>query len=223
MSYEYKQFSRRKLPHVHSPGSTIFTTFRLADSIPKNVLRQWLAEREVRSKAAKVDEPEIQFRRRWFAQFEDILDKAASGPRWLADPRIARIVADSLKYRDGPVFDLEAYCIMSTHVHAVFTPFLNERSLTEVKGSSPLRFESSDPTLSVIMQSLKGYTAHEANKVLNRTGTFWEAESYDHEIRDGEEFGRVIRYVINNPVKAGLVQHWSEWKWTYWKGGERTG
>jgi REP element-mobilizing transposase RayT len=73
------------------------------------------------------------------------------------------------------------------------------------------------------MQSLKGYTAHEANKVLNRTGTFWEAESYDHEIRDGEEFGRVIRYVINNPVKAGLVQHWSEWKWTYWKGGERTG
>ncbi|MEP7149808.1 MAG: hypothetical protein ABI857_13090 [Acidobacteriota bacterium] len=224
MSYEYKQFSRRKLPHIHSPGSTIFTTFRLADSIPKNVLRQWLAEREFRNKAAELDEPEIQFRRRWFAYFEDILDKAANGPRWLADPRIAQIVADSLAYRNGRVYDLAAYCIMSTHVHSVFSPYLNETSLTEAKGSHPLRFESSEATLSVIMQSLKGYTAHEANKVLNRTGAFWEVESYDHEIRDGEELGRVIRYVLNNPVKAGMVDHWSDWKWTYWRdAGNRTG
>jgi len=68
------------------------------------------------------------------------------------------------------------------------------------------------------MKSLKGYTAREANKVLNRTGAFWEEESYDHEIKDGEEFGRVVRYVLNNPVKAGLVNHWSEWPWNYWKG-----
>ena len=221
MSYEYKQFSRRKLPHIHSPGSTIFTTFRLAGSIPKDVLRQWRAEKAFRDKASLDREPAIEFNRRWFARFEDILDRAADGPRWLADPRVARIVSDSLRYRDGRVYDLSAYSIMSTHVHAVFTPFLSTASLTEVENSHPVRFESRDATLSVIMQSLKGYTAHEANKVLKRKGAFWEVESYDHEIRDEEEFGRVIRYVLNNPVKAGLVNHWSEWPWNYRKG--RTG
>jgi REP element-mobilizing transposase RayT len=218
MSYDYKQFYRRKLPHRHSPGATLFITFRLADSIPTTLLRQWLAENEFRRRAAARGEPEIEFRRRWFARFEDVLDKAANGPRWLADPRIAQIVADSLTYRDGRVYDLSAYCIMSNHVHTVFTPLLSTNSIKEVKGSSPLRFESTEATVPVIMKSLKGYTAREANKVLNRTGAFWEEESYDHEIKDGEEFGRVVRYVLNNPVKAGLVNHWSEWPWNYWKG-----
>lgn len=177
MSYEYKQFSRRKLPHIHSPGSTIFTTFRLAGSIPKSTLNQWLAEKALRDKTVATADAEIEFRRRWFARFEEILDKAAVGPRWLADPRVAQIVADSLNYRDQRVYDLSAYCVMSTHVHAVFTPFLNTASLTEIPDSHPVRFKSSKPTLSAIMQSLKGYTAHEANKVLKRTGPFWEVES----------------------------------------------
>ncbi|HUR98190.1 MAG TPA: hypothetical protein VMZ26_09025 [Pyrinomonadaceae bacterium] len=220
MPYEYKQFSRRKLPHIHSPGSTIFTTFRLAGSIPKNVLSQWVAEKSLRDKAMiSTPEPTIEFQRRWFGRFEEILDRAASGPRWLADSKIAQIVADSLRYRDGRVYDLAAYCIMSTHVHAVFTPFLNTASLTEVKNSHPVRFESSEPTLSAIMQSLKGYTAYQANKLLKRTGAFWEVESYDHEIKNEEEFGRVTRYVLNNPVKAGLVKDWTEWPWSYRRAG----
>jgi REP element-mobilizing transposase RayT len=65
------------------------------------------------------------------------------------------------------------------------------------------------------MKSLKGYTARQANLHLRRTGQFWEEESYDHEVRDGAEFGRIVRYILNNPVKAGLVQHWSEWPWNY--------
>ena len=46
MSYEYKQFYRRNLPHIHSPGATLFITFRLAGSIPKSVIRYWQAERQ---------------------------------------------------------------------------------------------------------------------------------------------------------------------------------
>lgn len=65
------------------------------------------------------------------------------------------------------------------------------------------------------MQSLKGYTAHEANRTLNRKGQFWEAESYDHIVRDEAEFARIINYVVNNPVKAGLVNDWREWKWSW--------
>jgi REP element-mobilizing transposase RayT len=51
--------------------------------------------------------------------------------------------------------------------------------------------------------------------VLGRKGTFWEQESYDHVIRDDAGFQRIVNYVIRNPVKAGLVKEWKEWKWSY--------
>ena len=66
-----------------------------------------------------------------------------------------------------------------------------------------------------IMQSLKRYTARQANKVLERKGAFWQAESYDHVVRDADELVRIVQYVINNPVKAGLVSYWEAWPWTY--------
>ncbi len=220
MSYEYKQFYRRKLPHIHSPGSTLFVTFRLAGSIPKTVLQQWLAEKSLRSRKKVNDESQIEFGRRWFARFEDILHQAKTGPIWLANPHVAKIVSDGLKYRDERVYRLHAFCIMSNHTHVVFTPRLNDRSIVEVKDSNPLRFLSDAPTLGAIMKSLKGYTAREANKFLNRRGSFWEEESYDHEIRNEDEFGRIVKYVLNNPVKARLVENWSDWPWTYWTGSK---
>ncbi len=65
------------------------------------------------------------------------------------------------------------------------------------------------------MQSLKGYTARQGNLALGRRGAFWQHESFDHVVRDRAEFGRIINYVLNNPVKAGLVNHWQDWKWNY--------
>lgn len=40
-------------------------------------------------------------------------------------------------------------------------------------------------------------------------------ESYDHVVRDEEEFVRIIDYIVENPVKAGLVDNWTSWKYTY--------
>jgi len=65
------------------------------------------------------------------------------------------------------------------------------------------------------MQSLKGYTARHANKILGREEKFWQDESYDHEVRDEEELARIVKYVLNNPVKAGLVNNWQDWKWNW--------
>ncbi|MEO6333527.1 MAG: transposase, partial [Pyrinomonadaceae bacterium] len=132
-----------------------------------------------------------------------------------ADPRVAEIVTEGLHYRNPKVYSLHAFCVMSNHVHAVFTPNLTMESLTEVRGPGRLRFESAEPTMDAIMKSLKGYTAYKANRVLNRMGSFWEEESYDHEVKNTEEFYRIVRYVLNNPVKAGLVGHWTDWKWSY--------
>lgn len=229
--FEYKQFYRRKLPHIHSPGSTLFLTFRLFGSVPKAVLRRWKAERKminatVERLAERLEndpsnlgisgEDQLkEFNRRWFKQFEEILHKGASGPIWLKNPTIAEIVADSLHYLNDKSYILHAFCIMSNHVHAVFTPFLNERSLRETRESGRVGFISDDPTLAAIMQSLKGYTAREANKILCRSGSFWAAESYDHTVRNDAEFERIVKYVLNNPVKAGLVNDWQEWPYCW--------
>lgn len=65
------------------------------------------------------------------------------------------------------------------------------------------------------MHSLKRHTAQQANQVLGRSGIFWAHESFDHYIRDGAERRRIIEYVLQNPVKAGLAKRWQDWPWNY--------
>jgi len=122
---------------------------------------------------------------------------------WLRQALLARLIADSLHHRDGRVYDLLAYCIMPNHIHIVFSPLPNS--------------DDHYPSVTTIMQSLKAYTAREANKLLDRQGQFWQRESYDHWVRNSNELRRIVLYVINNPVKAKLVDHWQDWPWTYCK------
>jgi REP element-mobilizing transposase RayT len=225
MTYDYRQFYSRKLPHIHSPGSTLFITFRLKNSIPRAVVERWkresrLLEDECRriKDAMLIEHRKLEFHRRWFAKFEQMLHEE-KGPLWLKVPAIARIVAEALHHLDGKSYDLHSYCIMANHAHTLFTPFLNQLSLTEVRDPL-LRYESDAPTLGAIMQSLKGYSAREANKLLGRRGQFWDVESYDHEVRTGAEFRRIVSYILNNPVKAGLVKHWRDWRWSWVESGE---
>jgi hypothetical protein len=64
------------------------------------------------------------------------------------------------------------------------------------------------------MHSLKGRSARECNLVLGRSGRFWENESFDHVIRPGK-FHRTIRYVLDNPLKIGVVRNWEDYRWNY--------
>jgi hypothetical protein len=67
------------------------------------------------------------------------------------------------------------------------------------------------------MHSLKCYIARQANLLLGREGSLWQHENCDHVVRDEVERERIIIHVLNNLVKAGLVQHWEEGKWPYCK------
>ena len=69
--------------------------------------------------------------------------------------------------------------------------------------------------MSRITKSIKGYTARECNKLLARTGEkFWQDESFDHAVRNEEQFYRIKRYIERNPVKAGLVNDAEKWPWS---------
>ena len=228
---DYKQFSERHRPHIHPPGRTLFVTYRLADSIPKATVREYKAKKEwlenevgrVNKMAQDSETPQLRqvlervekFSRDWFVKFEDILHQARTGPMWMQDERVAQSVADNLHRLDGDAYTLDAYCVMSNHVHTVFKPFLSEDELGEgFDEDGHLVFFSRYPGLSEIRHSLKGRSARECNLVLSRTGLFWEHESFDHVIRRGE-FKATLRYVLNNPVKAGLVKDWRDWRWNY--------
>jgi REP element-mobilizing transposase RayT len=229
-SLAYKQFSRRHLPHVHPPSSTLFVTYRLAGSIPQPLMRYykrknaWLQTELSRlRKSAMYDKLQLvaslqqieRFHREWFVKFEETLDQARNGPMWLKDDKVAAMVARQIHELDGDAYKLDAYCVMSNHVHLIFAPFLNAASLhEEFDETGHLVFASEFPGLSEIMHRLKGRSARQCNLSLSRTGQFWEHESFDHVIRRGKLM-RTVRYVLNNPVKAGLVKDWREWSWSY--------
>jgi putative transposase len=205
---EHREFYRRHLPHLQPAGATLLVTFRLAGSLPRTVIAALQEQHEQEERAlldmANVQECQEQAylnARRAFGRWDVALDAAKSGPRWLADPQIAPIVVEALRYRDERVHDLVAFCVMPNHVHLVCTPLQREDSTYHV--------------LYRILQSLKRHTARKSNKTLQRQGTFWQGEGYDHVVRDADELMRIIWYVINNPVKAGLVSDWEAWPWTY--------
>ena len=113
------------------------------------------------------------------------------------------VVAENLHFHADTRYELIAYCIMPNHVHVVLMPLLKDNK----------EYYS----LAQIMHTMKGYTALLANRLLKRTGAFWQHESYDHMVRDAAELDRVIAYVVTNPLKAGLVKEWQDWPWTYYR------
>ena len=209
-SLSYRSSYRRHLPHHQPPGATLFVTSRLAGSIPKSVEQSLVRRgRRAREALAGISDSERRARqtyskmKRSFARWDDALDKAEAGASWLRRADVARLVADTLHSRDGREYDLLAFCIMPNHVHAIFAPLCRD--------------DGAYHSLSSIMRLLKGRTARQANLVLGRRGTFWQHENYDHVVRDEGELGRIIAYVLENPVKAGLAQARDEWQWSYSK------
>ena len=213
--YNYKPYYRRNLPHIQPPGATFFITFNLTGSIPKHILQQYITEKRKLEAAEQITLKEKQDipekKREWFRKFEETLDQANNGPVWLKNEQIAKLVTESLHHLNGKVYSLISYCIMANHVHVVFTSLEIQPSVTDDKQTHNMRYHS----LASIMHSLKSYTAQKANQILGRSGAFWQHESYDHCIRNPDELHRIIRYVLNNPVKIGLVKEWKEWKWNY--------
>ncbi|ALW86634.1 hypothetical protein AUC43_17045 [Hymenobacter sedentarius] len=179
------------------PGEVVFLTFRLAGSLPRTVVEHLQAEIELARQRFEVEPAQLYAaQKRYFGRFDAQLNKGEYGPTYLRQPAVAALIAESLRYFDGMGYDLRCYCLMPNPVHLVM------RVLEEA------------PPLVKTLQRLKSYTATQANKLLGRIGTFWQAESYDHVVRKGE-LERVLAYVVENPVQAGLVEDWEQWPYTY--------
>jgi putative transposase len=201
-----KTHYKRYLPHIIPPDERLFITFRLANSLPKDIILKLMAEKnkadeQIRKTildetARKLELYKIQ--KRYFAKFDTYLHQCLNNVQWLGVEAVAEVLAEALHYRDVKYYQLHAFCIMPNHVHILLTSIIHQEGFFRV------------------LQSLKRHTARKSNELLDMTGNaFWGEESYDHVVRDDEEFVRIIDYIVQNPVKAGLVSKWEEWRFTY--------
>lgn len=194
------------LPHWTKDGGWYAVTFRLWDSLPQHVLESWLFERKnIVKTAEQMKRPlskheEERLAHLYSEKVERYLD-AGFGSCYMKDERVVEIVANALLHFEGRRYNLAAWCVMPNHAHTVVQP-LGAATNT---GGTPVP----PSQLPDILHSWKSFTAKEANKVLGRTGDFWQPESYDHLIRDEADFIHQVRYVLENPEKAGL----RNWKW----------
>ena len=177
---------RRYLPHWEVPQGVYFVAFRLAGSLPEFVLEELRAQMRAESAKKKTPGAAKKFPAK---AIEKLLD-AGHGPRHLERAEIADVVLAALRSFDGVRYKLFAWCLMPNHVHVVFQP-LREWELAQ------------------ILHSWKSFTAREVQRKFGIRGAFWQREYYDHLIRDGEQFSRAVKYVVENPQRAGL----EGWRW----------
>lgn len=115
---------------------------------------------------------------------------------------------------DRQYYDLHAYCIMPNHVHILID---TKQQLEQINNDFIADIPEGYVQLDKIMQLIKGSIARYANLALGRTGKFWQRDSYDHYIRNEKEWQNILAYILNNPVKAGLVKDWENWPYTFYK------
>ncbi|RTQ49522.1 hypothetical protein EJV47_11890 [Hymenobacter gummosus] len=204
-----KSFYRRNLPHILPPGEIIFCTFRLASSLPAEAVFRLQQEqdtlaaqirRQYAHDTAALEAVLYQQQKAAFGRMDAVLDAVRYGPAWLRETFVAQAVTAEIRRLDEADCVVISYCIMPNHVHLV----------VQLPPTMPQPFAK-------LMQALKGRSARQANLLLQRSGPFWQHESYDHIVRHAAELERIIAYVLNNPVKAGLCSSWKEWPHSYWR------
>jgi REP element-mobilizing transposase RayT len=189
--------NRGRLPHWEKEEGLYFITFHLADSLPKSVLAK-IAERHhilstgKQNGANLLPEQKASLAAYSHARIEEYFDSGAGSCPFL-DMRIAGAMAAALRFREGQHYRLLAWCVMPNHVHAVVRLFPGQE-------------------LARIVKAWKNFSAKAANQALGRKGRFWRREYNDRLIRNGDELDRAIRYVVENPTKAGL-RNWT-WVWS---------
>jgi putative transposase len=179
--------TENRLPHWEQDGATYFITFRLADSVPKELLDRWAEERECWLRLhppPHTPEIEREYHTRFTGAIERCLDEG-HGACVLRRPEAANVVGNALQHFEGERCHQIGWIVMPNHVHALFIP------------RPPWSLER-------LLHSWKSFTAHALHKQLGTSGDFWQRDYFDRLVRDQAHFANCVRYIRRNPAKAGL-------------------
>jgi len=104
------------------------------------------------------------------------------------DWRMGRLLVDSLRSTQVLHYaDTLAWVVMPDHLHWLVTP------VTE--------------SLDAIVRRVKSCSARAINQSKGTTGSLWQKGYHDHALRKEEDIRATARYIITNPLRAGIVEH----------------
>ena len=118
-------------------------------------------------------------------------------PDWARD-----IVLQSCVHDHDRKYRLRVAVVMPDHVHLVLTPLIDHVKCEIV-------------SLVTIMQAIKSASAHFINKRSGRNEVVWQEESFDRVVRSSESLDAKIAYILDTPVRKGLVSDWHDYRWLW--------
>ncbi len=181
--------TKNRLPHWQQMGATYFVTFRLADALPHQLLKKWESERRHGSLftlSHGLQRSNTNITGYSPAPSNDGSTQAMAPVS--CDNMLGKIVAETLLHFDGIRFTMISFVVMPNHVHSLFV-------------------QNPDWPLENLIGSWKRFSAGAINKLISRSGQFWQRDYFDRLVRDEKHFANCVRYIRRNSKKARLKRN----------------
>ena len=185
--YADTRFTANRLPHWQQQSAVYFITFRLADALPRQLRVEMESEREIWLRLHPQPwstETAFDYHKRFSGRIERWLD-AGYGSCVLRRRQCSQLIAEALLHFDGVRLIMISSIVMPNHVHALFV-------------------QHPEWPLEKLLRSWKSFTCRKINSVLARSGGLWQRDYFDRLVRDQQHLANCVRYIRNNPKKAGL-------------------
>lgn len=182
--HQYINIEFSRLPHWHQTKKVLFSTFRMADSVPIVAINEYY-RLQCEWKRTHSNVEGNTYPNTIWTQTEEWMERWCNkghGSCLLADINIRKMVTDTIWYKSEKQLFVYAFVVMPNHVHILYT-LLEE---TKTRSDNFIR-------------NIKRYTARIINKQLGRSGAFWQKESFDRLVRSENDFHRYLNYIIHNP------------------------
>lgn len=177
----------------------VFTTLGLEGSLAVDSLPALREEYESALKeAADQQHGDCRIRRLkrvYFSKIDSLLDNGQEGPQWLKKYELAKYAVSSLEELKKKGMSSVSYTILPNHIHLLYEADPNKADLL----------------IDVFKKGLAG----KIREATGYDGNVWLTGNFSHKIDDQKEMIQLISYILENPVKAGLVDYWKDWPWTY--------
>ncbi len=193
---ETRSFWTGHLPHWEVLGRPIFLTLHVRGAIPSE------AAARIRQNAADIRKTnDTDFTRRLkriFSEMEKWLDRIDGGIPPLSQPKAAAVLRDAIAERHARnAWRVLHWVIMPSHLHLLY-----------VAGTVGMK---------TLLADFKRWTGHRMAKAIETDGgRFWQDEWFDHWSRSADETDRIVSYIRQNPVRAGLVKRPEDWPYASW-------
>lgn len=211
-----ERYIRNNQSHIQPVGATFSVTLLAHDAVPAKKLEEARRQRDERLNKIvgnDLEEKTVETaacHQQYYEAIEQLLDAKNNQTYPFRNKETAKLAMDYIMNLDGKLYHLEALCVMSNHLHMLLDLSIQVPAdwdgLNELENYVPL---------SAVVGRIKGGISYHYHKEIGEQGPIWAPGYYDRCIRSSQHFHQEQNYIVNNPVKAGIVSKWSAYPYTY--------